>query len=334
MSHDSKILRNALGSFATGVTIVTTRTLAGEDVGRTANSFSSVSLDPPMILWSLAKTSTSLDAFRDTKHFAVHILSAEQDGLSGIFASRKEDKFADLDIERGDDGIPLLKNCAARFACRTAHQYEGGDHVIFVGEVVDFQHSETPPLVFHGGAYGMLVRKAHDLDMMAADRETSLSPDDFIYLISRVFYRIRRDAVAERQKRGWSGAEYAVLTLLGHEDGRSIAKIQEIGRSRGDEITVESIDKLVRRKLVYLSQDDQPEQVAFLTGEGRSQIIEIVAMLKAAEADCLAHLDRSELLIIKQLLHRMAHAEPTGWPPLPSAASKTQDQDGGSPKLA
>ena len=175
MSLDSKILRNALGSFATGVTIVTTRTAAGEDIGRTANSFSSVSLDPPMILWSLAKTSSSLDAFREAKHFAVHILSAEQDDLSGLFAGKKEDKFADLDIERGDDEIPLLKNCAARFACRTAHQYEGGDHVIFVGEVVDFQHSVTPPLVFHGGAYGMLVRKQHDLEMMAAERETSLS---------------------------------------------------------------------------------------------------------------------------------------------------------------
>lgn len=329
MFLDPKILRNALGSFATGVTIVTTRTAAGEDVGRTANSFSSVSLDPPMILWSLAKTSSSLDAFRDARHFAVHILSADQDGLSGIFASKKEDKFADLDIERGDDDIPLLKSCAARFACRTAHQYEGGDHVIFVGEVVDFQHSQTPPLVFHGGAYGMLVRKQQNLDMMAADRDTSLSPDDFIYLISRVFYRIRRDAVAERQKRGWSGAEYAVLTLLGHEDGRSINEIQQIGRSRGDEITAETIDRLVSRGMVRLAPNGGAE-AAFLTEEGRGQIIEIVAMLKASEADCLAHLDRSELLIIKQLLHRMAHAEPAGWPPLPSAALETQCGDAGS----
>ena len=125
MSNDPRILRNALGSFATGVTVVTTRSADGQDIGRTANSFSSVSLDPPMILWSLARTSSSFDDFRQAGHFAVHILSAEQSDISGLFASKKEDKFEGLTVERGDGDIPLLKDCAARFECRTAHQYEG-----------------------------------------------------------------------------------------------------------------------------------------------------------------------------------------------------------------
>jgi flavin reductase (DIM6/NTAB) family NADH-FMN oxidoreductase RutF len=143
MSNEQRVLRNALGSFATGVTVVTTRTADGRDIGRTANSFSSVSLDPPMILWSLAKTSSSFEDYRQADHFAVHILSADQSEVSGLFAGKKPDKFEGLGIDRGADDIPLLTECAARFECRTTYQYEGGDHIIFVGEVTGFEHSST-----------------------------------------------------------------------------------------------------------------------------------------------------------------------------------------------
>ena len=112
---DAREFRNALGSFTTGVTIVTTRDASGHDVGLTANSFNSVSLDPPLVLWSLAKSSTSLSAFVEAKHFAVHILAADQEPLSNRFATRGADKFAGLQIERGEGGMPLLHGCAARF---------------------------------------------------------------------------------------------------------------------------------------------------------------------------------------------------------------------------
>ncbi|MBS9721182.1 flavin reductase [Tianweitania sp. BSSL-BM11] len=313
MSQDQRILRNALGSFATGVTVVTTRSADGKDIGRTANSFSSVSLEPPMILWSLAKTSSSFADYRQAKHFAVHILSADQSDISGLFASKKEDKFEDLTVERGEDQIPLLKNCAARFECRTTYQYEGGDHIIFVGEVTGFEHSSTPPLVFHGGQYGRLIRQAGESTSFEK-KDSSLSPDDFIYQISRVFYQIRSEALAERRRRGWSGADYAVLTLLGHEDGRTLEEIRAIGRSRGDEITDETISKLEAIGLIKVEAATPPR--AHLTGEGGKAMIEIVAMLKAAEAECLALLDENEVWVLKQLLNKLATSRDTGWPPV------------------
>src|SRR5258706_6007335 len=121
---DSRTLRDAFGSFATGVTIVTTSGPAGADIGLTANSFSSVSLDPPMVLWSLARTASSIDAFRNSGHFAVHILSADQEALSARFASKGVDRFGGLGLDRGPDGIPMLPDCTARFACKTAYQYD------------------------------------------------------------------------------------------------------------------------------------------------------------------------------------------------------------------
>lgn len=155
---DPRQFRAALGAFTTGVTIVTTQDAEGRDVGLTANSFNSVSLTPPMVLWSLAKSSNSLGAFVDAAHFAVHILAADQEPLSTRFATRGIEKFAGLDLARGHGGIPLLDGCAARFECRTAFRYEGGDHEIFVGEVITFEHFDRAPLVFHGGNYAMAVK--------------------------------------------------------------------------------------------------------------------------------------------------------------------------------
>ena len=156
---DALRFRSALGAFATGVTIVTTRDAEGRDVGLTANSFNSVSLDPPMVLWSLAKNARSLPAFLAATHFAVHVLAADQDGLSQRFSARGSDKFAGLDLERGPAQVPLLRGCSARFQCRTAFRHEGGDHVIFVGAVESFDQSDRPPLIFHGGRYALAIRK-------------------------------------------------------------------------------------------------------------------------------------------------------------------------------
>src|SRR5436190_20260539 len=103
LGFDKRTLRDAFGSFATGVTIVTTSGPAGADIGLTANSFSSVSLDPPMVLWSLARTSSSIDAFRNCAHFAVHILSSDQEALSARFASKCIDRFGGLALDRGPD---------------------------------------------------------------------------------------------------------------------------------------------------------------------------------------------------------------------------------------
>ena len=154
---DKTAFRNALGSFVTGVTIVTARDGDGAPVGLTANSFNSVSLDPPMVLWSLALSSRSLPAFRDATAWAVHILAADQEDMSNRFARTGADKFAGLKVDDGPEGAPLIEGCAARFGCRARYEYEGGDHAIFLGEVIDFARSTAEPLVYHSGRYGRLM---------------------------------------------------------------------------------------------------------------------------------------------------------------------------------
>lgn len=154
---DTKEFRSALGRFTTGVTVVTTLDSDEAPFGVTASSFNSVSLDPPLVLWSLAKTAQSIDAFSRSGHFAVHVLVADQEPLSTHFARSGGDKFSSLEWEKGLLGSPLFAEYVSRFECRTLHQYEGGDHIIFVGEVVDFDQQDGKPLVFHQGAYAGLA---------------------------------------------------------------------------------------------------------------------------------------------------------------------------------
>jgi flavin reductase (DIM6/NTAB) family NADH-FMN oxidoreductase RutF len=140
--------------FATGVTIVTARAPDGELVGLTANSFNSVSLSPPLVLWSLAQAARSMAAFRSGSHYAINILAANQQDLALRFASRHEDRFADVAFVEGQCGAPLLEGAVATFECFNRSRYVEGDHVIFVGEVEHCQHQVgASPLLYHGGKF-------------------------------------------------------------------------------------------------------------------------------------------------------------------------------------
>jgi flavin reductase (DIM6/NTAB) family NADH-FMN oxidoreductase RutF len=153
---DTRSLRNALGRFATGVTIVTTLDERGTAIGLTANSFNSLSLDPPLVLWSLRQASPSLATFMAADCFAVNVLGEAQLELSRRFASPIEDKFAEGLWAPGAGGLPVLAGCAAVFECRRVSQQPMGDHMLFVGEVLALSESAVPPLLFQAGHYRML----------------------------------------------------------------------------------------------------------------------------------------------------------------------------------
>jgi flavin reductase (DIM6/NTAB) family NADH-FMN oxidoreductase RutF len=146
--------RAALGMFATGVTIVTARDADGNPVGITANSFNSVSLDPPLVLWSLARGAASMAVFEQGSHYAINILASGQRALAERFGRRSVNRFAGVSFSPGAGGAPVIEGAAAVFQCRNRSRYEEGDHVIFVGEVERCAHREgTQPLIFHGGRY-------------------------------------------------------------------------------------------------------------------------------------------------------------------------------------
>ena len=151
---DERHLRNALGRFVTGVTVITTRTAAGKLEGLTANSFAAVSLDPPLVLWSLKTTASSLPSFESAGHFAVNVLDAAQFTLSQHFAKRREDKFRDVEHEPGLGGCPLLLGTLATFECSKEARVDGGDHVVFFGRIERAAYREGEPLIFSAGKYG------------------------------------------------------------------------------------------------------------------------------------------------------------------------------------
>lgn len=161
---DPRAFRNALGCFPTGVAIMTT-VHNGQPVGLTCSSFSSVSLEPPLVLWSLRRESKSLEAFRNSGAFAINILAEDQNLLSARFASGKiTDKFEGIACTPGLKGIPILQGCMASFECSTYAQHEAGDHVIFIGQVERFDHGRAEePLVFYKGAYMMLTQSLSEL---------------------------------------------------------------------------------------------------------------------------------------------------------------------------
>ena len=154
---DLRHLRDALGEFATGVAVVTARGIDGQPVGVTINSFASVSLEPPLVLWSLGLQSPTRAAFEACSHYAINVLAADQTDISQQFSQALGDRFAGIEWKVGAGDTPILPGCCARFECRNEMRYPGGDHVILVGQVEHFNRDEKPPLVFHGGRYRALA---------------------------------------------------------------------------------------------------------------------------------------------------------------------------------
>lgn len=150
---DTLALRRALGRFATGVTVVTTQTAEGGLVGVTANSFSSVSLDPPLVLWSIRRNARSLPAFIESRQFAINVLASGQQELAHRFSAVAGDRFSGTTCREGAYGCPLIEGSLAHFECALETTMEGGDHVILLGRVLKAGYRDGDPLVFSSGAY-------------------------------------------------------------------------------------------------------------------------------------------------------------------------------------
>ncbi|WP_395407511.1 flavin reductase [Pseudoduganella sp. UC29_106] len=281
-------------------------------MGVTANSFNSVSLDPPMVLWSLARSSRSLAAFTHSQHFSVHILAQDQDALSNQFARSGADKFAGLTLECGAGGVPLLTGCAARLQCRTAFQYEGGDHIIFVGEVVAMDRSDAPPLVFQAGRYAVATAKTavQAFSAEAQDDDASFSENFTGYLLARAHFQFYSQLRTHLQQHALSDTEYFVLSVLLVREGRSIGNFNERFSYTGHQVTMQLIARLEVKGLLR-TVGPAGQQLCHLTEQGRAVTLRIIAAAKALEADMLARLGEWDAVALKNLLKQfILHTDP------------------------
>lgn len=331
-SFDSGAFRRTLGLFTTGVTIITARTADGEPVGVTANSFSSVSLDPPLVLWSLAKNARSRDVFTAAEFFAIHILSAGQDDLSNRFASRGEDKFAGIEVQDGLGGTPLLSGCSARMQCRTVHQYEGGDHIIFVGEVVDLVSSDVTPLVFQAGKYALAARKTNSAPFVASAAAGSEFRDDFLgYLLWRAYFQFAAELRKEAAIRDFSDSEFLLMVTLAHNNWRSPDSLARATFHDGSAADVaKALAGLEERGLLERSAGEDASDLVGLNQTGMERALAALAAAKATEATFLDKLGLWDGAALKNLLQGFIIGTDPGlphpWERLEDEASDIQPQ--------
>jgi 3-hydroxy-9,10-secoandrosta-1,3,5(10)-triene-9,17-dione monooxygenase reductase component len=294
-NFDPKQFRQALGAFTTGVTIVTTRGQDGQDYGLTANSFNSVSIDPPMVLWSINKDSSSAHAFTDGSHFAVHILATDQEPLSNRFAKSGADKFAALELQRGPSDIPLLDGCSARFQCKTTYQYEGGDHIILVGEVLAYDRFDKAPLVFHSGGYRRLLPAA------ARGQESVIYGENWLgFLLGRAYYQLQLPIRQQLKAMGMQDQDFELLGLLSFSEGRTLDELRQLFEFTGKALSEEQLAIWLQKELLALQED----RVLF-TDKGRQLAIQWLTFAKAAEMTALQALSFDEAQQLKLLIGRV-----------------------------
>lgn len=305
---DTQAFRQALGSFTTGVTIITTRDSDGNPVGLTVNSFNSVSMEPPMVLWSLANEALSLPIFRNASRWAVHVLSSDQAELSTRFAKRGEDKFIGVGLEQGIAGIPLLTGCSARFQCQTAFQYEGGDHVIFVGKVLSFDKSEAAPLVFHGGSYAHTTRRDDKRDPRRPQLDGSFNENFLGYLLGRAHFLLYHYIQPMLDAERLSDEEFYVLSVLTLKRRMTPADLDTGMNGVLGEKNKKALDALIERGYVYSDNDTEGTTVFELTDSGIASALRLISAAKEAESKVLAHLGYEDSTILKSLLKRVLEA--------------------------
>ena len=250
---DARAFRRALGNFATGVTVVTAATASGRKVGVTANSFNSVSLDPPLILWSIDKRSNSHEVFEEASHFAVNVLAADQIDLSNNFARPKDDRFAEIEFEPGEGGSPVFADCSARFHCEKFQQVDGGDHWIMIGKVVAFDDFGRSPLLYHQGAYSMVLphtrmTKRDEGQPPSSHFQGRLS-HNLYYLMTQALRAYQASYQPRQLSTGLRTSEARMLMVLENDAGLDLNQLQREVAMPVREIE-EAVANLKRKGLV------------------------------------------------------------------------------------
>lgn len=299
MSFDPKEFRRCLGNFATGVTVITAKSSDGTQVGVTANSFNSVSLDPPLVLWSIVKTSSSYAIFENADHFSVNILAADQIDLSNNFAKPSDDKFANIKTLDGIGGAPLLTNTAANFQCEKYQVVDGGDHWIMIGKVVAFENFGRAPLLYVQGSYAGAIPftgAKTPAQNVASDKTLARLHDSAIYLMHKVLQKVQENYLPKQSSTGLSTSEARLLLVLSDTAGIAIDDLTNL-------VTIPSVD--VIDGVESLKGFELINSDLELTKKGEEMAERLWAISDQQQADIFANLKEDELNSFKLQLHQL-----------------------------
>ena len=300
---DPRVLRRALGNFATGVTIVTAATPNGIKAGVTANSFNSVSLDPPLVLWSIDKRSGSYAVFDEATHFAVNILAADQIDLSNQFARPKDDKFAGITHETGAGGAPLFPDCAARFQCEKYQQVDAGDHWIMIGKVIAFDDLGRSPLLYHQGAYSMVLpharmQKKDDNGAPSSTLQGRLS-DNIYYLLTQAVRSYQANYQPKQLSTGLRTSEARMLMVLESDAGLDMqVLLHEVAMPVRE---IEQAEEILRRKGLVSHHDSGYR----LTAAGITAAEMLWNIAEKQQDKVLEGFSKEEIASFKKILRRI-----------------------------
>ncbi|MDG1707651.1 MAG: flavin reductase [Emcibacteraceae bacterium] len=299
---DAKELRNCFGKFATGITVITAVSPDGLKIGLTVNSFSSLSIDPPMILWSLDNNSHSLEALKATSHFAVNVLASDQMDLSNNFASREDDKFDNVDTFEGKCGLPLLVDTVSHLECKNVHQYPGGDHTIFVGEVEHFEISNKKPLLYTNGQYGLAARHPSNRFPEPTDVEAAQDDDFIVLLLLRSYWEISDPFHRELLDEGIPVSHARILVHISQTPNMTPAEIAQ--STRIDMATVSmSISWLSDNGQLNLDND----QCITLSDKGKEFLNSVKRRAQRFEDEVLDGYSDQEIEMLKTMLRKLIH---------------------------
>jgi len=297
---DPNSFRLALGRFVTGVTVITALDAEGKPVGLTANSFNSVSLDPPMVLWSLSRRSKNLEIYENATHFAVNVLSVDQKAISDCFARPAEDRFAGIEWTPGVGGVPVLTGCAAVFECSSEQCYEGGDHVIFLGRVEQFDDGDRIPLAYHAGGYATTAHYAGDFGA------GPFQDDYLLYLLARASSLASAEFHAELASIGVPVPMWRTLAILSGKEGHSIGEIAARALMKQPTMT-KIIDRLEEQGHVNREPDpdDRRRVLVRITPAGENLVTALIERAKAHEENLLGTHTPAEAEILKRVLKQL-----------------------------
>lgn len=299
----SQALRRAFGKFATGIAVVTTSGEGDRPCGLTINSFSSVSLKPPLVLWSLTERSPNLSTFLNASHFAINILSGDQRTISDQFASKADDRFAGIDWFRGINGLPVIRNTIATFECRRTQTVNAGDHVVFFGEVEASEQCDLEPLLFFSGQYGTARLPP---DPGAGPKASSFADGYLLHLLATANEAVSIGFHSELSGDGISLSTWRILIALYPESRLNVGSLARMCLLKQPTLT-RTLDRLEHAGLVRRNHaaGDRRGVLVELTDQGREIAAGNMAKARRHEQEVLKHYSEAEIQDLKQKLREL-----------------------------